>query len=553
MFPSRPVGVRAFRYGWTSFLVCATSFPYLLSFAYTPAGYHYTWILPPYPEDSFGYMSWSQQAARGALLFKVKYTAMPQSAFLFHPFFLISGWTSRLFSLDVGLTHLIVKEVGVAAFFLIFYKYDDFLGLTDFQTVLASVLVGVSSGIGGIFGFANVTDRIKPADLWVPELSTYWSLLWNPLFPYSLLLMLLVVYQVDRATRYKNKRDVWLAGLTAGILALVHPYSQPLLLAFATILFVVRLRKEWLSYLVRYCLLSFPFDLYLLWVSKFQTVVSEHNLRGAMTSPPVTALLAGFGVPLLICLLGLVLRRGRWLKKYWQLALWFLLSLACAYLPFWFQRKLILGAHIPLCILAAVSFDAILSQLSSPAHRNRSFCIAATITLPFLLITPIYLFTIERSTIQANSKGAYFISDDVMNGLRYLKEYSKPADLVLADYPTSRIIPAYSGNRVLWGHWAMSVDFENRKEWYAALFGKNQNWYDEQRSNTFWSTGIAYILADDNIKKSIDESPWKWDVILRHSYKVFINDTITIYKRCPDSADTEGKQVRVSCGSDGSN
>src|ERR1039457_297696 len=79
-------GIRAFRWGWTAFVVFATSVPYLLNWLHTPTGFHYTWIIPPYPQDSLGYMAWSQQAAHGSLLFKIKYTALPQSAFLFHPF-----------------------------------------------------------------------------------------------------------------------------------------------------------------------------------------------------------------------------------------------------------------------------------------------------------------------------------------------------------------------------------------------------------------------------------------------------------------------------------
>ena len=112
-------------------MLAATSFPYFLYFASTAAGYQYTWILPPYPEDSLGYMSWSQQAAHGSLLFKVKYTSLPHRAFLFHPFFLICGWASRVFAVNVALVHLLAKEVGVVLFFLVFYQYIDFLELTN--------------------------------------------------------------------------------------------------------------------------------------------------------------------------------------------------------------------------------------------------------------------------------------------------------------------------------------------------------------------------------------------------------------------------------------
>jgi len=81
----------AFRWGWTAFMMVATSIPYLVYWLLTPAGFHYTWIMPPYPEDSLGYLAWAQQAAQGSVLFQMKYTALPHAPFLFHPFFLVCG------------------------------------------------------------------------------------------------------------------------------------------------------------------------------------------------------------------------------------------------------------------------------------------------------------------------------------------------------------------------------------------------------------------------------------------------------------------------------
>ena len=42
-------GLVWFRWGWTVFMVVATSAPYLLNWLSTPEGFCYTWILPPYP------------------------------------------------------------------------------------------------------------------------------------------------------------------------------------------------------------------------------------------------------------------------------------------------------------------------------------------------------------------------------------------------------------------------------------------------------------------------------------------------------------------------
>src|SRR5579871_2594224 len=67
--------LRGFRWAWTAWMVVATSLPYLWNFLFRPAGYRYAWILPPFRDDSYDYMAWSQQAAHGALLFKLKFTA----------------------------------------------------------------------------------------------------------------------------------------------------------------------------------------------------------------------------------------------------------------------------------------------------------------------------------------------------------------------------------------------------------------------------------------------------------------------------------------------
>ena len=162
-------GLLVFRWVWTAFVVFATSAPYLANFLFRPAHYHYTWILPPYPEDAFAYMAWSQQAAHGHWLFQLKYTALPHSPFLFHPFFLICGWLSWLLPYKIGIIFWVVKGIGTALFLLIFFKYSDYLGLTKVQSVISSVLVGITSGFGGLlvgFGLADRTGNFfgRPFD-----------------------------------------------------------------------------------------------------------------------------------------------------------------------------------------------------------------------------------------------------------------------------------------------------------------------------------------------------------------------------------------------------
>jgi len=530
---TQTMDLRFFRWGLTIFVLLATSVPYVLNWLATPPNFHYTWILPPYPEDSYGYLSWLQQAAHGNLLFQIKYTGLSHSAFLFHPFFLICGWLSALFQCDGGVVLWMAKSVGVVLFFVTFFKYSDFLGLNRLESVVASLLIGVSSGLGGLFVFLSGGEPlpIVSADLWMPEMSTFWSLLWNALFPYSLTLTLLTIYWLDRGTRSGRKSDFWLSGLSTGILALIHPYSQVLLYFFAgTIIFLRRGTEAW-SCLCRYFLAAFPFALYLILIVVLEPLVSKHSSQGRMPSPLPLEYLLGFGIPLLLCVAGLLAGRLQLVKRYWQIILWFLLCLIFAYLPVWYQRKFILGAHIPLCILAGISVNWILTLWVRRSMHRWVLITAAVILLPLIISTPIYLLISQNREVKANADHrAYYLSDDTLAALKFLKEKTKPDEIVFASMETSRLIPAYSGNTVLWGHWAMSIDVEDRIAWFQRLFQDPSNWNDPKRADEFWGTGIKYILADGPVTQHLKQDPPEWKVILKKADVAFTNGSVIIYR-----------------------
>jgi hypothetical protein len=518
----------AFRLTWTAFVIVATSAPYVFNWLTTPVGYHYTWILPPYPEDSFGYMAWTQQAAHGAWLFKIKYTALPHNAFLFHPFFLLCGWISALLSSDIGIVFWAAKAVGVGVFLATFYRYIDFLGLNRFQATTASILVGISSGIGGVLAFAGwVKPSSPPADLWMPEMTTFLALLWNPLFPFSLTLMLLSIYWLDRGTRDERTRDLWLSGLATGVMTLIHPYALPLLFALTASVTIVRKRRKAIAYLFRYFAAALPFAIYVALVSRLNPLVAKHSVLGVMKSPPLITYVVGFGLPLLFCIGGLIVARRALLPKYWHIILWFLLSLALAYAPFWFQRKLIFAAHIPLCIFAAVAFDGMLGKWVS-SHRRWILIGTGAVLLPLVAATPLYLLVIHRAEVKENAEGAYYLSNDMVEALEVLKRQSKLSDVVFATPATSRLIPAFSGNTTVWGHWAMSVDRKERTRWMENLFASVD---DKTRSRQFWSNDIQFIFADGVLKQLLEQSPFGWGAILQDAQKIFENRSVVIYER----------------------
>jgi hypothetical protein len=513
-------------------MVLATSVPYLVNWFFTPPGFHYTWIIPPYPEDSLGYMAWSQQAAHGDLLFKVKYTALPHAPFLFHPFFLLCGFISSLPTCDIGVVHFIAKAVGVVLFLVVFFRYIDYLELNSLQSTIATIMVGVSSGCGWLalkLGLKPGSPYYNPIDLMMPESNTFWSLLWNPLSPYSLALLVLSIHLMDRGTREAKNRDLWLSGLCVGVLALIHPYQVPLLLALATLITTFRRGKGAMALLLRLVAPALPFVLYTFLVSEFHPIAAMHSSMGKMKSPYLFSYALGFGIPLFLPLAGLAVEWRKLVPRYWQLILWVLLSISFSYSPFWFQRKFIFGVHVPLCILAGISVDWILARIPGRQMRRWALVGSALLLLPLAASTQVHLLLKERRIVRGNEDGLYYIDTGLLNALNYLKHNSNPDDIVFATVSTSHLIPGFSGNTVVWGHWAMSVDFQQRAEWAARVLGERSGWDSDKRRREFWSAGIRFIFIRREPQQWFDETHPSW--LTQGTDKIFENASVTIYRK----------------------
>ncbi|MGD0016467.1 MAG: hypothetical protein ABSC38_02985 [Verrucomicrobiia bacterium] len=530
----RSYSVRLWQWIWIAFMVLATSTPYLVNYFFTPPGFHYTWIIPPYPEDSLGYMAWSQQAAHGSLLFKVKYTALPHAPFLFHPFFLICGFISSLLACDVGVIHFIARVVGVVLFFVIFFRYIDYLELNSLQSAIATILVGISPGCGYLalaFGIYPSSNYYIPIYLNMPECesNTFWSLLWNPLFPYSLSLLVLSIHLMDRGTREARNRDLWLSGLCVAILTLIHPYQIPLLFAFAVMIVAFRQGKDAMGPLLRFLVPTLPSVLYMFLMSKYHPIAAMHSSSGEMKSSNLLSVAVGFGIPLLLALAGLGVEWRKIVPRYWQLLLWVLLSISFSYLPFWFQRKFIFSIPVPLCILAGISVDWILARIYGERIRRWALVGATLLLLPLAASTQVPLLVSERRIVRENMDSIYYIDTDLLNALNFLKHNSNPDDIVFATESPSELIPAFTGNTVVWGHWAMSVDIRQRTKWFANIFSERSSWDLNKRRREFWGAGIRFIFVSGDLKLWFDKAHPPW--LAQGTDKVFENASVIIYRK----------------------
>lgn len=512
------IGIRR-RWPLRALIIAFTAAPYLLARLMVPAGFRYLWIFPPYPEDMLAYLAWSRQSANGHLLGALKYTTVPHAPFFFNPFFLLCGWIGGLTGMDLGVVHLLMKTAGVLVFLLALERFLEVLGLDDREQTAAMLFVAFASGIGGISGF-------RSSDLWMPEVNTGWSLLWNPLYPWSLALTVGTMTLMRKALDSGQPAHAARAGMAAGVLAVLHPYHLPLLLFVAAADALLRRGREAWRYVSWLIAAFIPFAIYPLWLATGVTVLQQHSVTGMMASPPLWSYLAGLGVPLVLAALS-------W-RRSQTLTLWILAALGAAYLPVWFQRKLIFSIHIPVAILAGITAVQLVRRAPS---RIVARVVAVVVALvPLLLATPVVLTVQQLKEVSRPAfDNAFAISRGRHEALLFLRERTSPESVVFAALPTMRLIPAVAGNSVPFGHWAQSVDRQEQERWVRAVFGPGALSAEERR-RLFLRQRIDYVMLEGSARPGPLLAGWT---------PIFANREAVIFRR-PLTGSVTAATIRAS-------
>jgi hypothetical protein len=508
-------------------LAALTILPYLWVHGH-PEGFvsgdvEYTWILPPYPSDSLSYAAWTRQAADGALLFQVKYTGIDHDAVIFQPVFLIAGWLQAATEWPTGAALLAVRTLGVLGFVWTFHWFCLGFSLSRRQRVLALLLVVVSSGFGGLLAPAG----LRSADVWMPDLNTLWSLVWNPVLSFSLVLLLAVAGNLQRHQRDGRRRRLIAAGALTGLLAFVHPYDVvPAALLGLFAVGTASPRSRMLGSLVSFALPAAPPVLFQGSLALFHPVLSAHS-GALMESPAPWSYLTGLGLPLVLAVAAVVMLGPRriW-RDYRLLVFWILATALLLYLPVWFQRRFVTGLHPSVCVLGAVGLDLLATRAAGGRRPVWGSIVAALLAASS--ITHVHNARMTLVGLRQNPS-FYFLPRPIAEALDFLASDSHPSDKVLAHANVATHIPGRTGNTVTHGHWAQSVDAEDHDRWLRFLFATKADGLDPQRAASLSERGIDYVV--------VDAAVWQlWlrqrmpDWLTAHYDVVFRNDGAMILK-----------------------
>lgn len=510
-----------------------TCLPYLLVWWYTPLQSVFPWTL--FNSDDHGvYFAWMRQAADGHLLFRNLFTADPQRGIYLQSYFLLLGQLARLPGIDVPVAYQLGRLLFGATTLLLVYRLGAFFTPDHFTRGCIFWTTALSAGVGWLFWHDHEIQR-GPVDVWQAEALTFASLYSNGLFAVGLSLMLGVIVCLLLAEERGAKWAV-AAGVCGLLLGNVHSYD------------VIHLTAVWCSYLLakwivtrRFpvrdvghglitALVAAPSVAYMAWLYLTEPVFKA-RADTATLSPQIMGYVLGYGLlwPLAACGAWQLYQRRSEISAEaprpthrWLLPLtWAVVGLPLAYValpsfsfgelewhPVAFQRKLIMGYHLPLALLSGLAVASLARRAAATrGSTTRTAVVVAALVVCVLALSNLrYLVrdvTLARNE-NATSTGAHhaYWPESDLRAFEWLRTHS-PADATLLTWPMNGVFaPAYSGRKVYAGHWGETPNYAERlKETFAFYWGV---WSSEERLRFLQQSGITHVVESPIEREWVD-------------------------------------------------
>jgi hypothetical protein len=431
-------------------------------------------------DDSLVYDSWVRQAADGHFFIRNLFTTDHQVPIQFNLLFLTVGWIVRLTGLSIPLTFYITRLAASAGLLWIIYRLYRYLIPNDpIARVAGFFMACLGSGLGWVYWpvWSDTNPGgFYPVDTWQPEALTFQSMAMSLLFPFSQILIVAVIFLMIHAQRTGKTRYAAWAGVITLVLGNIHSYD------------ILNIGAVWFLYLAVMgiaerkfdqrswhqaglcALIGVPSPLYQYHMYLTDPVWHERVLAPTL-SVPLKYYLLGWGLLFgFAVLFGVVfaLRRFKPFEYFTDdkrslilPACWFIAALGVSYLPHCsFQRKMIMGAAIPLTLLAGCGLSLITQSVSKVLRLALiAICVLATIPTSLLWIDrDVRHVVADRSETSTPP----FISSDESAAFDWIR-HNTPEDSAFLGPPSLMIfVPGWCDRGTYVSHWSETPRYADR-------------------------------------------------------------------------------------------
>jgi hypothetical protein len=478
-------------------------------------------------DDSCVYLSWMRQAADGHFFQRNLFTTEQQVGHQFSVFFLLLGNIARFLHLPLLFVYHASRLVLGVAFLRAVWSLLELLIVKPGARKVSFLLVCFSAGLGWLPGLWSQTGIQSPVDVWQPEAITYLCLYLSPLFLVSLLLMVGVMGNLIVAERTGKMRPAVYAGICGLLLGNIHTYDVITLIAVWGGYRIVRATTErkfdaraWLQAVVAGALTGIS-TAYMVYLVRTEEVFAK-RVAVQTLSPEFVLYLKAYGPLIILALAALfALRRSKTGEEeliqgsssLQLLVTWAVLNMAVAYLPVDFNRKMLMGEHFPLAILAGVGLYALTERIAA-----RQFVIAAAVVL--LALTNVRFsmrdmnnFILNRG--QSLIQRPYLMAGEVAS-LNWIRENAPvgaaiqplpwvqrtpEGKIAFVDTTVACLAPGLTGHPVHAGHWGETPEFgKTMLQWVRFL---NPNIPESDRLALLRQTGVRYLVFSQKSEEGL--------------------------------------------------
>jgi hypothetical protein len=507
-------------------------------------------------EDYCVYLSWARQAADGQMWIRDMFTTDPQRILPFNCFFFAVGRVVRLTRSSIDVVFDGIRILAGACLLILIYRFYKYVVPKDriaYSTGFAFAAVG--SGLAWV-AWPHWDSYPRPTglpDAWQPEAYVFLTIQTSPFFTVSTVLIVGSIFCLLLAEKTGKLRWSFISGGCGALLGNIHTYDV-IHIGATAVLFVLALAtimrgKRLLLAAARVGLsisLMLPSALWEYWVFRTDPVLRDRMFVLTL-SPPFWWYVLGYGVVFMLAVAAIrwyaVLQHGSAAQEMVSYRMdvriglllvmsWSIAGLVVVYLPVPFQRKLIMGEHVPLCLLAGIGVSYISRLLGVRPLITSILAVLLAIPSNILFVTKSLSLSEHR---EPDSLSPY-ISSSLVNACDWLHSNTKLEDGVVGFSSQCAYIPGLADRRVWCGHWGETPHFGERDQQFLTFADAATS--DASRKAFLRGTNARYLIYPIAAKRGgYMTSEGEWHRFADFSKKrptyltaVFANDGYTIFR-----------------------
>lgn len=475
------------------------------------------------PVDGFTYLAKMRMGWQGHWQYHLPFTLEQGPGAPLFLFYFALGHLARW--LDLPLL-LVFHAARLACNFLLLWLVYGFVARTTADVRLRRrmwLLVALASGLGWLvqkFGLGY--SYYEQQAIW--HMNMFYVMFIAPHLSLAAALMLLMLTQVlDAAGQTKRFNPALTA--YSWLLAIVLPYSLIVVYGVlgATLAALWWRRRAFALHLLLavVCagLLTLPLLLLVQVAIGGDPTLLAYIRQNEALSPSFAGMLLSFGLLLPFAALGLM---AAWRDKTeWDILLlcWIAVSLVLMYLPYRYQWRFSAGLHIPIAMLAARGLHGAIRAI---------WLQRAVVAL--MLMSPGYLLLnlmSGRDSVEVARRHfpLTYLSRHEMAALHWMQTRVPQHAAVLASHEMGLFIPAYAGQRVVYGHVSETIDPTAKSQLLNDFFANRLD-----RAKALRDLGIDYVLIGPREQARARGS---LDPLQLPLVPVFADGDVRIYKTRP--------------------